>query len=147
MPCNEPKDLPFLATNQRRKRRVKIGNFGNLSKNVGVEIHKILEHLTNAERDLQPKAAFPFFANNFCLKKVDQSMMQRFKRCISSCLGTMRFGKKNMRSSIVTSATCIFSLIGNINEKRLENTPAIWDSPDFTMTRHDQVAPEAKRSE
>ena len=67
MPCNEPKDLPFLTTKQKGSRWAKFGNFGNLSINVGVEIHKILAHLTNVEEDLQPKAAFPFFTNDFCL--------------------------------------------------------------------------------
>ena len=68
-PCNEPKE----------KKMSQNWSFGNLSKNVGVvEIHKILARLTNAEKDLQPKATaglvqlHSLFCKRCLLKKVDQ---------------------------------------------------------------------------
>ena len=61
-PCNEPKE----------KKMSQNWEFGNLSKNVGVEIHKTLARLTNAEKNYNQRrlpawcSCIPFFANDFC---------------------------------------------------------------------------------
>ena len=80
--------------------------FGNLSKNVGVEIHKILARLTNAEKDLQPKATaglvqlHSVFCKRFLLKKksTNDAEIQKKLQIQFTSLGTLRFGRKMMRS-------------------------------------------------